>query len=248
MVSTRRFAILAVMPVAGCVSNAATPLFDSGPVTAAIYPTNGSSRIEQTYAHQLVVALRADQGCATMGDATATFDGVPIPIINAGELRDTVEGPTCSGIALLLTDPRTQPGQQVIVVRDAAHTWTIAATNMFGATFERTGELVPANQVEVLWRDAEAVATAPNSYFELTTAAGDLTWSTFFSGSHQAPVVDDPTSLAIDRNVLRVRLPAHFAPQSVLSFETERQLPIDACEGPSRCSGVAHAGLDYATP
>lgn len=248
MLDKHWLASLVVIPLAACTTSGTTPLFDAGPVKVEIYPTNGSLQIEQTYARQLVVSLRAETGCATLGDATGTFDGLPLTINDPGTSRDTIDGTECDDIALVLDNPPMRSGQQSIVIGNGSKTWTIAATDMFDAQFTLAGTIAANNHVAITWPAAPTITGAPNSYFELTDTAGELVWTTFFAGSHQAPVVDDPTALTIQGDVLEVALPATLAGHSMLSFAAERELPIDVCIGPSQCSGTSHSGTDFATP
>jgi hypothetical protein len=233
---------------AACTSSDTTPMFDSGPVTVTVYPTNSTAQLEPTNAHELVVRLRAETGCADIGNATAAFDGVPLEVDDPGTFLDTSEGPDCKDIVLGLANPPMRAGQsQSLVVSDASHTWTIAGTNLFGANFVTSDALVSNRQVAITWTDAQSVTSAPDSFVELHDAAGALKWTTFLSGSHAPPVVDDPSALTIAGNVLDIALPI-LASGDVLSLGAERVVAVDTCDGPASCSITSNAGSDFITP
>ena len=240
------------LPLAACFvtpDHDPVPLASMTRTSVAVIASNDAPRIDPGTSSPAVTAQLdtspvGDAGdpadCPTIAsDATATFDGLPFTLDDAGGWDAPIDGTSaCHAIRWSLATASARPGESSqMVIRDGATTWTIEAKDLLTNDFV-VQPSAPAGHAQIAWASAPVIDDG--AYVQFMDAAGTLVFAGALDG------YPNGVPVTVTGNVVDVATPAGTARAGTLSINAARTPQATRCDGPAACGLLVSAGADLA--
>jgi hypothetical protein len=247
---TRLLLIAATLPLAACFitpDHDPVPLASMTRTSVALTASNDAPLIDPgsvtpTLAVQLDTSPIGNEGdpadCPTISsDATATFDGLPLTLDDAGGWDAPIDGGSqCHAIRWSLATAPAHPGQSSqLVIRDATTTWTVEAKELLTNDFALQPS-APAGHAQIAWTSAPAIDGG--AYVQFTDSAGTLVFAGALEG------YPNGVAVTVTGNVVDVAIPQGTTRDGTLSINAARTPQATRCDGPAGCDLLISAGAD----